>query len=410
MALSHQRCACDNPATLRLGTSDLPPAADSDDPRPLIVHVLYRLQVGGLENGVVNLVNQLPSDRYRFAIVCLTESTEFRNRIRRDDVAVYEIHKRPGQDLGSWWRLYRLFRTIRPSLVHTRNIGCLEAQVPAWLAGVPCRVHGEHGWDIADPQGNNRKYQWLRRLHSPLVHRFIALSKELEDYLLRRVHISPGKLSRIYNGVDEGRFHPGDSDALPPGFADDDSVVFGTVGRMHGVKDQVTLCRAFIQLCRQRPELAARLRVVLLGDGPLRQTCTELLADAGLSEQAWLPGSRDDVPMIMRAFDVFVLPSQAEGISNTILEAMACGLPVIATDVGGNGELVDNGRTGTLVPRADPGTLANKMAIYADDPQLRRRQGENGSDRIANRFSMAQMLSAYSGVYDQLMERRGIAH
>ncbi len=292
--------------------------------------------------------------------------------------------------------------------MHTRNIGCLEAQIPAWLAGVPCRVHGEHGWDVSDPDGSNRKYQWLRRLHSPLVHRFIALSKELEDYLLRQVRISPGKLSRIYNGVDNHHFHPGDSDVLPPVFADSDSVVFGTVGRMHGVKDQVTLARAFIQLCRQRPKLAARL--VLLGDGPLRETCVQLFADAGLSERTWLPGSRDDVADIMRAFDVFVLPSQAEGISNTILEAMACGLPVIATAVGGNAELVDTGHTGTLVPRDNPEALAAQMAIYGDNPQLRRQQGENGCNRIAERFSMAQMLSAYSGVYDQLMEQRGIAH
>lgn len=359
---------------------------------------------------MVNLVNLLPGDRYRFAIVCLTESTSFSKRIQREDAAVYEIHKRPGQDFASWWRLYQLFRKIRPSVVHTRNIGCLEAQIPAWFAGVPCRVHGEHGWDVGDPDGSNRKYQWLRRLHSPLIHRFIALSRELEAYLLRRVHISPDKLDRIYNGVDHVRFHPGDSAALPAEFVDSNSIVFGTVGRMHGVKDQVSLSRAFIRLCGERPELAPKLRLVLIGEGPLRQTCMDLLMEAGVSELTWLPGSLDDVPAVMRAFDVFVLPSQAEGISNTILEAMACGLPVIATDVGGNGELVENRHTGTLIPSKDPEALAKQMAIYADDPQRRRQQGENGRNRIVERFSMAQMLSAYSNLYDQLMEQRGIAH
>ena len=178
-----------------------------------------------------------------------------------------------GRTSGSWKRLYRLFRKIHPTVVHTRNIGCLEAQIPAWLAGVPCRVHGEHGWDISDPNGNNRKYQWLRRLHSPLVHRFIALSKELENYLVRRAHINANKVSRIYNGVDNRRFHPGESDALPQGFASSDSIVFGTVGRMHGVKDQVNLCRAFVQLCQQQATLAPRLRLVMVGDGPLQQKC-----------------------------------------------------------------------------------------------------------------------------------------
>jgi len=388
----------------------LPPAADSDDPRPLIAHVLYRLQVGGLENGVVNLVNGLPADRYRHAIVCLTEATEFRNRIRRDDVAVYEIHKKPGQDLGSWQRLFKLFRRIRPSLVHTRNIGCLEAQIPAWLAGVPGRIHGEHGWDVGDPDGSNRRYQWLRRLHSPLVHRFVALSRELEDYLLTRVHIDARKIRRIYNGVDTRRFHPGASAALPRGLVDPDSIVFGTVGRMHGVKDQTTLCHAFVHCCTQHPDLAQRLRLVLIGEGPLLAPCQTLLEDAGLAGQAWFAGSRDDVPDIMRAIDVFVLPSKAEGISNTILEAMACGLPVIATDVGGNGELVDAGHTGTLVPPDDPVALAGVMADYAVDPPMRRKQGENGRRRIDERFSMGQMLTAYGKVYDQIIERRGGAN
>lgn len=383
---------------------------DSDDPRPLIVHVLYRLQVGGLENGVINLVNQMPHDRYRHAVVCLTEATGFRQRIQRSDVAVYEMHKRPGQDFGLWGKLYRLFREIRPSVVHSRNIGCLEAQIPAWLAGVPCRVHGEHGWDVSDPDGSNRKYRWLRRLHAPLVHRFIALSRELEDYLVRRVGIAAAKVCRIYNGVDDTRFHPGPGTALAEGFTAADSVVFGTVGRMHGVKDQVNLCQAFILLCQQNPVLAPRMRLVLVGDGPLREACRDLLDAAGLGAQAWLPGNQDQVAELMRAFDVFVLPSQAEGISNTILEAMASGLPVIATDVGGNRELVQDGQTGCLVPANDPQAMAQQMAAYAADPQRRAAQGDAGCKRVADQFSMARMLAAYGGVYDELMEKRGLAH
>ena len=386
----------------------MPPA--SDDPRPLIAHVIFRLQVGGLENGVINLVNQLPVERFRHAVVCLSEATDFRQRIERADVAVHEIHKRAGNDPGSWRRLHRLFNDIRPTLVHTRNIGCLEAQIPAWLAGVPCRVHGEHGWDVSDPDGSNRKYRLLRRLHSPLVHRFIALSRELEQYLLQRVGIDSGKVSRIHNGVDEQRFHPGPPRRLPEGFADAGSIVFGSVGRMHGVKDQVTLCRAFLELCRQQAQSRGELRLVIIGDGPLRGPCAQLLGAAGLTGQAWLPGNRGDVPEIMRALHVFVLPSRAEGISNTILEAMASGLPVIATDVGGNGELVESGATGSLVPAGDPNALAAAMAVYAGDEGLRQAQGKAGCRRIAEHFSMAQMLAAYAGVYDQVMEQRGVAH
>ncbi len=388
----------------------MPSAADSDDHRPLIVHVVFRLQVGGLENGVVNLVNRLPEARYRHAIVCLSEATDFRARIRREDVAIYEMHKRPGQDLGCWRRLFWLLRRIRPSLVHTRNIGCLEAQIPAWLARVPCRVHGEHGWDVSDPDGSNRRYRWLRRLHNPLVHRFIALSRELEHYLSQRVGIRKQKLRRIYNGVDDQTFHPGPSDALPEGFRDNHCVVFGTVGRMHGVKDQTNLCQAFIHLCAEHPQLAGQMRLVMVGDGPLRRACIEQLAAAGRSEQSWLPGNRDDIPALMRGFDVFVLPSQAEGISNTILEAMATGLPVIATDVGGNGELVAADATGALVPANDPAGLGTQMAAYAAQRHLRRIHGEAGRQRVAEYFSLAHMLRAYAGVYDELLDERGVAY
>lgn len=388
----------------------LPSAADSDDPRPLIVHVLYRLQVGGLENGVVNLVNLMPRDSYRHAIVCLSEATDFRSRIQRADVSVYEMHKRPGQDFATWLRLFRLFRRIRPTLVHTRNIGCLEAQIPAWLARVPCRVHGEHGWDVNDPDGSNRNYRLLRRLHAPLVQRFIALSRELERYLISAVGIAARKVTRIYNGVDTTRFHATGQNALPPTIRTADSIVFGTVGRMHGVKDQLNLCRAFATLCHDRPDLAARLRLVLVGDGPLRAQAASALDAAGLADRTWLPGSRDDVAQIMQGLDVFVLPSLAEGISNTILEAMACGLPVVATNVGGNAELVDEGRTGTLVPAADPVALAAAMAIYADSPALRRQHGATAVQRIEQLFSMQRMTAAYAGVYDELIGRRGIAH
>jgi sugar transferase (PEP-CTERM/EpsH1 system associated) len=377
------------------------PDIDPADPRPLVVHVIYRLQVGGLENGVVNLVNQLPQDRFRHAIVCLSDYTEMRERISREDVPVIAMHKKPGQDFGMLWRLYRLFRRWRPSVVHTRNIGCLEAQVPAWFARVPWRVHGEHGWDINDPDGSNTTYRWLRRLHAPLVHRFIPLSGHLQDYLQDAVGITPSKIQRIYNGVDTETFQPGESDVLPGGFAAPDSLVFGTVGRMHGVKDQLNLARAFIALAQLRPTQAPRLRLVMVGDGPLHAECLQLLRAAGLEDAAWLPGARNDIPDILRALDVFVLPSQAEGISNTILEAMASGLPVIATAVGGNPELVAEGQTGLLPPAQDAEALAAAMCQYLDDPQMMARHAQAGLHRVRDSFSLQKMLGNYAAIYQQ---------
>jgi sugar transferase (PEP-CTERM/EpsH1 system associated) len=162
--------------------------------RPLIVHVIYRLDVGGLENGLVNIINHTPAERYRHAIISLTDVSEFRQRITRNDVPCIALHKRPGNDIGMLWKLWRLFREMRPAIVHSRNLAALEAQLPAWLAGVPCRIHGEHGRDVFDLDGTSRKYRWVRRLYQPLVHRYVPLSQELSNYLRKQVGVAESKL------------------------------------------------------------------------------------------------------------------------------------------------------------------------------------------------------------------------
>lgn len=372
-----------------------------EDTRPLIAHVIYQLHVGGLENGLVNLVNRLPRQRYRHIIFCMLDSSDFQQRIENPDVPVIELHKKPGNDFRNLYRLYRWFRRLKPDIVHTRNIGCLEAQIPAWLARVPGRIHGEHGWDVNDPDGSNQTYRKLRKLHAPLIQQFVPLSSHLDDYLQQHVGITATKITRIYNGVDTRKFQPGCSTILPKDFADPNTLIFGTVGRMHGVKDQTTLAQAFIRLCEQNPGTQQQLRLVMIGDGPLRAECQQQLEQAGLSAQCWLPGAHDDVADIMRALDIFVLPSLAEGISNTILEAMASGLPVIATRVGGNPDLVVDGVTGYLPPSAQPQALADAMQHYLDNPELQARHAQSGLARAREHFSLQRMLDKYSDLYDK---------
>lgn len=372
---------------------------------PLIAHVIHRLDVGGLENGLVNLINRMPSDRYRHTIVCLKDHTGFSARIERP-VELFEMHKREGKDPALYLRLWHLFRRLQPDIVHTRNLAALEAQLPALLTGVRHRVHGEHGRDIHDLDNTSRKYRWLRAAFRPLVQRYIPLSKELEAYLARDVGVPAGKIRRICNGVDRRRFQPAGERRAPlpiEGFAPADSVVVGTVGRMEAVKDQLTLARAFVRLAEQLPKRRERLRLVLIGDGALRSKCQRILADAGLAEQVWLPGSRDDVPELLRAFDIFVLPSLAEGISNTLLEAMASGLPVVATDVGGNGELVANGETGFIIPRADPFAMADAIQRYVENPGVRKTHATNARARAESEFSIDNMVNKYLAVYDELL-------
>ncbi len=373
---------------------------------PLVAHVIYRLGIGGLENGLVNLINRTPTDRYRHTIICLKDATDFRNRIRRGDVAIYELGMQEGRDFTVFAKLYRLLRALKPNIVHTRNLAAIECQLPTFFAGVKHRVHGEHGWDVFDPDGSNRKYQFLRRLFKPLVHRYIPLSAQLERYLRESIRVPGNKIRRISNGVDTDTFHPARKDrqnprALP--FDTAGKVILGTIGRMHGVKDQTTLVDAFIRLLQKRPELRDLLRLVIVGDGPLRSQACSLLASSGFERNAWLPGERNDVPDILRALDLFVLPSTAEGLSNTVLEAMATGLPVIATDVGGNPDLVTPGVTGTLIPCSDPDALSRAIEQYLDNDELATTQGANGLRRVREKFSLDRMVEAYLALYDELL-------
>ena len=368
---------------------------------PLIAHVIFRLDIGGLENGLVNLINLIPEDRYRHAILCLNGYSDFRLRIRRSDVEILDLKKREGQDPGMHVRLFRALQSLRPDILHTRNLSAMEAAPTAALAGVKLRIHGEHGRDMSDLDGSSRKYRLIRRAYAPFVHHFIALSRDLEGYLEEKVGISSEKITQIYNGVDTGKFHPAERKGSSG------NLVFGTVGRMQAVKDQTTLARAFIRLIEMAPQMKDRARLVMVGDGPLRQEAAALLDEAGLSDLAWLPGARDDIPEQMRNLDVFILPSLAEGISNTILEAMASGLPVIATNVGGNPELVEEGLTGFLVPPADPGAMAQSMLRYLADPALVARQSVSAKKSADERFSMQAMVESYLNVYDrQLATRR----
>ena len=374
------------------------------DKRPLVLHVVYRFDVGGLENGIVNLLNHMPRSTYRHVVLALTEVTEFRRRVLRDDVEFIALHKPPGHGVWLYPALFRLFRTLKPAIVHSRNLAALETVIPAWLARVPMRVHGEHGRDVDDLDGNSRRYQWMRRLYRPFVNHYCALSKELGDYLVDKVNVPAARITQIYNGVDSERFQRGDEGRLAIDgclFGGPENWLVGTVGRMQLVKNQVSLAHAFVRALQLDPTLQTRLRLVMIGDGPLRAECQAILANAGVSELTWLPGERHDVANIMRGLDCFVLPSLAEGVSNTILEAMASGLPVIATNVGGNAELVSHGLTGELVPAANTEALARSLLNLVGDPIMARAMGRAGRAAAEARFSMQSMVSAYCGIYDR---------
>ena len=372
--------------------------AVGEDRRPLVVHLLHRFDTGGLENGVVNLINHLPA--FRHAVVAVTEITAFKARVTAPGTQFFALNKPPGQGFWLYPRVYQLLRGLRPAVVHTRNLGAMEFQWPAWAARVPLRVHSEHGWDTDDLGGVSRSKQRLRRVYGVGTHRFVALSKAIETYLTGPVGFAPGRVRRICNGVDTQRFAP--SGVAPPDwpYRRGEHLVIGAVGRMQAVKDPLMLVEAFVRLRELCPADWPRLRLVMLGGGPLLEAAQQRLAGAGALEQAWLPGDRSDVAQLLPQFDVFALTSLAEGISNTVLEAMACGLPVLATAVGGNVELVEDGVTGRLLAPRDGAALVTALREVLGQPERRLAWGRAARQAALEQFSMDRMLAAYARVYE----------
>jgi sugar transferase (PEP-CTERM/EpsH1 system associated) len=368
---------------------------------PQVTHVIFRLDYGGLENGLVNLVNRMPADRYRHSIVCLAGyGAEFRRRIRRDDVEIVSLDKQPGKDPAAYARMWRILRRLRPTIVHTRNLGTVDMQWVAAAAGVPRRVHGEHGWEASDPCGRNPRSLRIRRACRPVIHRYVPMSQDIARWLETDVGVASERIRQAYSGVDTIRFQS----ALARGTADHSTrgVRIGTMGRLDPVKNHASLLRALRAILDRRPDLEPLLRLIIVGDGPLRPSLEAQARTLGLAGHVEFMGTRDDTPEIMRTLDVFVLPSLNEGISNTILEAMASSLPVIAARVGGNPELVVDGVTGLLYEADAQEGLERGLLHYLDDPARRRLHGQAGRERVLASFGLDAMVQRYMDIYDEL--------
>ena len=359
-----------------------------------VVHVLHSFGTGGLEKGIATVVRHA-SAGFEHTVVCLTISGES-ERLLPAVTRVIELRKKPGNSPAFLWRLSRELRRLAPDVVHTRNWSGLDGVIAARLAGIRTVAHGEHGWGMEDPDGLSPRRLRIRRLLSRWVCEYTCVSKAMERWLRQEVGVRR-PLTQVYNGVDPTVFHPRDRGAQRAalGVSTLDFLV-GIAGRLDPIKAHPVLFEAVRALRASHP--TARLLVV--GDGPER---VRLEALAG--EEVCFLGNRDDVPELMAALDVFVLCSRNEGISNTILEAMATGLPVVATAVGGNHELVVEGVTGRLVPEGDSGALAAALESYAVSSEMRALHGNAGLERVLRLFTVEGMVRAYEGVWRRVAGR-----
>jgi sugar transferase (PEP-CTERM/EpsH1 system associated) len=372
------------------------------DTRQHIVHVVYSFSIGGLENVIVQLINRLPADKFRHTVLSLTTISDFKNRITRPDVQFIELNKPPGHAIPLYPRIFKLLRQLKPDVVHTCNLAALEIVPIAWLAGVPKRIHAEHGWDTHDHNGSNPRYRKLRKFYKPFVSHYVAVSKDIDQYLQHAIGVPRNRRSLIANGVDTDFFAPANNTPTPVTgcpFTPRQQWIAGTVGRLQTVKNQPFLARAFVKVLKKHPEAASRMRLLIVGDGPLRNEVEETLRLGNALQYAWLPGARNDIADILRTLDCFVLPSQAEGTSCTLQEAMACGLPAIATAVGGTPALVEEGITGNLIPADDEDSLAQALWLAYSSPEEFSKFGITARQRAIAGFGLNSMIKQYEQLF-----------
>ena len=378
-------------------------AADAIGDRPLrVLHVIHGLHRGGLENGVINLVNRLPADQFAQSICCLDQRGELANRIS-GDVPVFVLH-RGRYDLGLPFRLARLFRELQPDVIHCRNWNTWMDTVAAHRLGsrrTPL-VWSFHGF------ADGEWFPWRRRVASRMLARLtnqlFAVCQDSSERYAQRTGIPGNRFGVVYNGVDTTRFAPtGDRartrDAL--GFSNEEILVL-TVASLTPVKDHAGLIDAVARLSLPAD---ARVRFLFLGDGPLRTALEAQIAERGLQERVLLLGNSDQVPAYLSMADFLVLPSRLEGMSNAILEAMASGLPVVARRIGGNPELVVHGATGLLTRPGDVDDLAMALRRLIDDAALRTQMGRGARQQAEARFSLDSMMAAYADFYRRVAGR-----
>ena len=375
-------------------------AAGASVPPVHVAHLVHRFSVGGLENVVAQLIDHLPAERFRHTVVAVSDiDPSFAERVQRKDVEWVSFNKPPGQPYAQYPRFVRLMKQLQPQVLHSCNLAALDFVPAAAWAGVKRRIHAEHGWSADDARGSNVKKQWLRRAYRPWVQDTVAVSDEIAHYLRDRIRYPAERIHLIENGVDVQRFQP--STAVPPAdfpWAPEAHCIVGCVGRMEPVKNHALLLRALAKARAQDAIALQRLRLVMVGDGPLRAETQQLVQTLQLDDAVWMPGQRADVAAMLNAMRVFVLCSLAEGTSCALQEALAAGADVIATRVGANARLLNGGEFGTLIASEDEAALTRALVARAHQPRTDADRQRTHRHAAAN-FSLQATVGHYARLF-----------
>jgi sugar transferase (PEP-CTERM/EpsH1 system associated) len=369
-----------------------------------IMHVVDQLGKGGLENGLVNLINGLDSDRFEHVVYTMRSLGPNADRLPRN-VRVMCQGKQDSDFPVQVGRLVRDIRDVGPDIVHSRNWAAIEAVIAGrWVRSCSV-VHSEHGLESDARVKPALRRTWFRRLAFELAHRVLCVSHQLKELHARRTGFAAHRIHVIHNGVDGTRFFPDPSTRARVrgelGLSEGELCI-GCVGNLLPVKDHLTVLRAVERIAGH----FGNWRLVIVGEGSERPKLEAFINDhPACRGHVFLTGTSDRVPELLQAMDVYVLPSLSEGISNSLLEAMSSGLPVIATATGGNPEVVVDGESGLLFPTGDSGRLAEQLMLLYGRSDMRTQLAQQAIRRMREEFSIDSMVQEYAQVYESLGRR-----
>lgn len=363
-----------------------------------ITHCVETLHRGGLEHVVLDLVERQQAQGHRCQVLCLFEGGLLVERFESLGVPVRVCHKKAGPDLAAVRRLRRHVRSHATDVLHTHNRTVHYYAVLATLGSRPhAVVNTSHGMGAASARDRRER---LFAFCASRTDRIVAVSEMVRERMQQR-GLPADKLAVAYNGIAADSY-PGPSAPARARLRDElglpaDVRLLGTVGRLDRLKDPATLIRAFARLHVERSDTA----LLLIGDGALRPDLQVLVAELGLDGNVLLLGDRDDVPELLAGLDLFAMSSLSEGFSIALLEACASSLPVVATRVGGNPEIITDGSNGLLVPSADPVALARAMQTLLDDSERACRLGAAGRKWVVEHATLDAMTARYAEIYAQ---------
>jgi sugar transferase (PEP-CTERM/EpsH1 system associated) len=360
-----------------------------------VAHLVLSFEVGGLERIIANCITSMPSDTEHTVIALRSYSKEFVASIGKD-VNVICLDKPAGQSWASFSYLYKILKRVKPDVLHSYNLSTLEYQVIAWLARVKYRLHAEHGRDIWDPEGTNKKYRMLRRIMSRFVHNFVSVSDDLHQWLINDVGINQDKCKLIRNGVDTDsyrreKYRRGDNP---------ERLVFGHVARLQSIKNQQGLLEAYFSIASQNEVFRQNTKLVIVGTGALEESLKRYANEQKDKGTVEFWGERHDMPQVYQSFNVFTMSSHAEGIPMTMLEAMSSELPILSTAVGGIPEITTE-EFAELVPSKSVEKLTKGFETVFDKREHFGAMGQKAREQVILNFSQDKMVKDYYSLYEQ---------